>query len=174
MGEILRKHSKTSEGEAKMEKDEVAVNEQLEKYKCFLEQMRYDGGLLWRIFGALLLPQAIFLAFLLSAAFGDKKLTGWSPGAFIAAIAGLSLCVIWLLSYFRAIALYDYSYDRAKKIEPQSWDLLNGPREKFIKGNLPWMKWYHRLRVRQVIPFVIVTFLVIYSFIFILCGPWMK
>ena len=148
--------------------------EEVEKYKCFLELWRYDGGLLWRIFGAYLLPHTVLLAFLLSIGFGDRGLTGWNPWTFTAAILGIWFCIIWMISCSRAIALSDLTGTEAKKREPSSWSLLKGPRDEFMEGTYCKMKWYHKLRVRKSVLMIIVTFLTMYSLLAILSGPWMQ
>lgn len=179
MGEALREYLKNKRG-IKMEKDKVKVNEQLEKYKCFPEQMRYEGEFLWRIFGAFLLPQSIFLAFLLSVGFGDEKLTRWSPGVFIAAIVGLLLCIAWMLICLGSIAYYHFSVAQVKGIEPKDWELMKGRREEFrdgrsvkIEGRWYQIKCFLKIRVRYAIYVIIVAFFMTYLLIFILRGPWM-
>lgn len=147
-------------------------HDELEKYKCFLETLRYDAALLWRIFGAYLLPQTILLGFLLSVGLGEGEIISWNLGVFVAGMVGFWFCIIWMVSCFRALALYDYSCDRAKQVEPSNWDLLKGPREKFTEGSLDGMKWYNKLRVRHTILMIIVTFVALYSVIIFLSGPW--
>lgn len=163
-----------------MEKDEVEVNEQLEKYKCFLEQMRYDGEFLWRIFGVFLLPQTIFLAFLLHS-FEGETFIGWDLGVFAAAIAGFLLSCVWMAVCLRSVAYYHFSVALAREAEPKDWGLMKGKRQDFrdgcsvkIEKRCYPIKWYQKIiKVRHGLYIVIYTFIVIYFVILILRGPWM-
>lgn len=156
------------------------MNEQLEKYKCSLEQMRYDGGLLWRIFGVFLLPQTIFLAFLLRS-FEAEPFIGWNPGIFAAAIAGSLLCLVWMAVCLRCVAYYHFSVALAREIEPKNWGLMKGRRQDFrngrsvkIEGRCHPIKWYEKIiKVRHGLYMVIWIFFVIYIIIIFLRGPWM-
>jgi len=164
--------------EDKVKKDKVKVNEQLEKYKCFLEQMRYEGEFLWRIFGAFLLPQSIFLAFLLSVGIEKGRLTGWGPSASVAAIAGFLLCLVWMFVCYRSVAYYHFWVAQVMEAEkPLAWDLMKGRREDFKKGcpvkigeRCCRMDWYQKIKVRYGLYLVIWIFLIIYVII-IFCGP---
>lgn len=155
-----------------MQENKIEGDGKLQKYKCFLEQLRYDGGLLWRIFGAYLLPHTVFLAFLLSVGFKGEEFIAWNPGVLIAAIFGCCFCVIWWWSCSRALALYDYSYIRTKRVEPPNWGLIKGEREEFKKGRWAWMKWHHKLRARHTVTMIIVTFFAMYFIIAIIQGLW--
>lgn len=147
--------------------------DKLEKYKCFLEQLRYDGGLLWRITGVFLLPNSIFLAFLLTVSF-EKERIG-SLGIVVAAIIGCVLSFCWLLAYFRSLAFYDFRMAQAKEVECSEWNLLKGKHKKFMKGDTveieerPYcLRWYQNLRTRHAVVMIIIMFLGTYSFILLL------
>lgn len=163
-----------------MEEDKVGVNEQLEKYKCFLEQMRYDADLLWRFFGVFLLPHTIFLAFLLRS-FGTETFIVWDLGIFIAAIAGSVLCLFWMAVCLRCVAYYHFSVALAREMEPKNWGLMKGRREDFrkgcsvkIEGGCYPIKWYQKIiKVRHGLYTVIWIFFAIYIIIIIFRGPWM-
>jgi len=150
----------------------IEENEQLEKYRCFLEQMRHDGESLWRFFGVFLLPQTIFLAFLLRS-FDGKTFIGWGLGVLGAAIAGSLLCLVWMVVCFRCVAYYHLSVALAREIEPKNWGLMRGRREDFRNGcpfkiEERWypIKWYQRIiRVRYGLYGVICIFLGVYIFI---------
>jgi len=149
------------------------MNEQLEKYKCFLEQLRYDGGLLWRITGVFLLPNSIFLAFLLTVSFEKEKIG--SLGIVVAAIIGCALSFCWLLAYFRSLAFYDFRMAQAKEVEsPLKWNLLTGKHKKFMKGDtveikeypyVLWLRWHQKLRTRHAVVTIGILFLLTYLFI---------
>ncbi|MBA7491467.1 hypothetical protein ES702_02013 [subsurface metagenome] len=149
-----------------MEKDK------LEKYKCFLEQLRYDGGLLWRITGVFLLPNSIFLAFLLTVSF-EKERIG-SLGIVVAAIIGCVLSFCWLLAYFRSLAFYDFRMAEAREVEPSKWNLLKGKPQEFMNGDtveikeypyVLWLRWYQKLKTRYAVLTIVILFLLTYLFI---------
>jgi len=145
-------------------------DKKLEKYKCFLEQLRYDGGLLWRIFGAFLLPHSIFLAFLLTVSFEKERVS--SIGIVTAAIIGFILGIVWLLSCFRSIAFYDFRMAQAKEMEFSDWNLLKGKPEKFREGRKVkigerdyCLKWFQKVSTRWAVLVIVIMFLTAYLFI---------
>lgn len=158
-----------------------ASKEERERYKCFLEQMRYDGEFLWSTFGAFLLPQTVFLGFLLSVGFGEENPIGWSLGLFIAALVGVVLSIVWIATFRRSMAYYHFTVAQVREVEPPGWDLFKGRREKFrdgypvkIDGCCYQTKGLLRIKVRWAIQFVIYTFIGTYVIVAILRGPWMK
>lgn len=149
-----------------MEKDK------LEKYKCFLEQLRYDGGLLWRIMGVFLLPNSIFMAFLLTVSFGKERIS--SQGIVVAAIIGCVLSFFWLLAWFRSLAFYDFRMAKAREVELSEWNLLKGKPEKFRRGrpvrigkSCKWLTLCQKLKTRHAVAVIVIMFLVAYLYILV-------
>ena len=105
-----------------------------DRYRIALQWVQYEGGLLWQIFGAFLLPHTIFLAFLLQAVLG-ADLPADQPGCFWPSVIGLVLCIPWWAAYNRNSAYYKFRLAQAKDTEPEGWELLNGPVERFADGH---------------------------------------
>lgn len=151
-----------------------------DKYQSVLEHVRYEGQLLWQIFGSFLLAHTVFLAFLLHSALGSEQIVGYHPGPFFAALAGLLLCVPWAASYLRSSAYYIFRMAQAKEAEPPNWDIIRRTGEKFAAGKKVTVGrktyrigWLARvLRTKRSVPLLIVVFVMIYLTLFILNGPW--
>lgn len=118
-----------------------------------------------------------FLAFLLSVGFGEGRITGWSPGVFIASIIGLVLCIVWMMVCLRFLAIYDNHVTQAEKAKPSNCDLVVKPkrRELVLKigGRSFRMEWVGKFRIRYAIATLMVAFFITYLVIFVLRGPWM-
>jgi len=155
-------------------------NKPEDRYQSALEQVRYEGELLWQIFGSFLLAHTVFLAFLLQSTLGRKPIVGYHPGGFFATIVGLLLCIPWTASYLRSSAYYIFRMAQAKEAEPSGWNLIKGNGEKFAAGckvtigkESYRIGWFARvLRTQRSVPLLIVFFGIIYLSIFILNGPW--
>lgn len=151
-----------------------------DKYQSALEHVRYEGQLLWQIFGSFLLAHTVFLAFLLHSALGSEQIVGYRPGPFFAALAGLLLCIPWAASYLRSSAYYLFRMAQAKEAEPPNWDIIKGTGEKFasgeevkVGGRTYRIGWLARiLRTKISVPLLIFFFVIIYLTLFILNGPW--
>ncbi len=110
-------------------------NKDLDPYQVILEHVRYEGQLLWQIYGNFLLVHTIFMAFLLQAAFGNSQATsGNRPGAVATSILGLILCIPWLATYLRASDYYAFRMAQARATEPWEWNFLKGAGQKFAEG----------------------------------------
>jgi len=155
-------------------------NKSEDKYQSALEHVRYEGQLLWQIFGAFLLAHTVFLAFLLQSALGREQIVGYSSGSFFASLVGFLLCIPWIASYLRSSAYYEFRMAQAKEAEPDSWNLLKRNGEKFAEGEEVTIgekkyrvRWFSRvLRTKRSVPLLIAFFIIIYLIILILNGPW--
>ena len=155
-------------------------NKSEDRYQSALEQVRYEGQLLWQIFGSFLLAHTVFLAFLLQSALGREQIVGYHLGAFFAALVGLLLCIPWAASYFRSSAYYIFRMAQAKEAEPSDWNLIKGDGEKFAAGykvtigkesyRVGWLA--RVLRTQRSVPLLIVFFVMVYLSTFVLNGPW--
>jgi hypothetical protein len=155
--------------------------EDLERYKVAIEHVRYEGQLLWQIFGSFLLTHTIFMAFLLQAATGNAQIIpSYRLGMFIASIAGMVLCIPWAGSYARSSAFYIFRMAQARQVEPKDWTLVGKDGENFSSGNIVILGaeqyqifWLARIfRTQRSVPFLIFFFFLIYLAFFILSGPW--
>jgi len=155
-------------------------NKETELFTKALEQVRYEGQLLWQIFGAFLLPHSVFLAFILQNAFNGDALTLSRPGVFIASVVGFLLCIPWVASYSRSSDYYIFRMAQARAAEPPGWDLLHGAGEKFSAGNSVVIggthyrvKWLGRaLRTKYSAPMLILIFALAYVAVAVISGPW--
>jgi hypothetical protein len=105
-----------------------------DRYSVAVEQVRFEGHLLWQIFGAFLLAQTVFLAFLLPA-FSQEVLHS-RPSVFISAFVGLLLCVPWFATYRRSSDYYCFRMAQARELEPEGWNILRGDGVAFSDGKL--------------------------------------
>ncbi len=106
----------------------------IQEYLTTLEHVRYEGQLLWQIFGAFLLAHTVFVAFLLQATFGSGQVAQYRLGTFIAGFSGLLLCIPWMASYLRSSAYYIFRMLQAREKEPSNWSLIKGKGENFSAG----------------------------------------
>jgi len=102
-------------------------------YTQALEQVRYEGQLLWQIFGAFLLAHSVFLAFLLQSAFSTPG-AGFKPSVFYPGLLGAFLCLPWFAAYTRSSDYYIFRMAQAKAMEPDGWNLIKGVGEQFAGG----------------------------------------
>lgn len=102
-------------------------------YEIAIQQVWYEGQLLWQRFGAFLLPHTIFLAFVLNSA-ATRQLASYAPGVFWPSVVGLLLCVPWLAVYVRSSAYYVLRIAQARAVEPPGWQLLGGAAQDFSGG----------------------------------------
>jgi len=148
--------------------------EKAERYKRFLEQMRHEQNVVWHVFSVFLLPQTIFLAFLLSVSFGKEGSVGSTLGIIVASIVGLILCVLWLVSYVQCSRSYHFRAAQARDAEPKGRNLMSGDGKKFSDGE--WVEAGGKchqimpiapraLRVRYTVPLVIFLFMRVYAVI---------
>jgi len=157
-------------------------NLKLEKYKCLIEQLRSNEGLLWRICGVFLLPHTIFLAFLLAVSFGKERID--PVGIIFAGGVGVVLTIFWGLAGSRSIAFADFRVAQAKRAEFPEWNLLKGEElEKFKKGDKVkiggkdyFLKWHQKMKTRHAVLALIIIFLAAYSIIMYrgVCLLWLK
>ena len=148
-------------------------------YQTALEHVRYEGELLWLTFEAFLLPQTIFLAFLVQSAFGGEEIVGWRPAVFVAGAVGLLLCFPWAGAYKRRASYCVLRMAQAREAEPLQWRLLKTG-ERFAQGRTVEVggKPYRigligrALRTARSAPILILVFGMVYLAAVALSGPW--
>ena len=149
-------------------------------YREALELVRYEGALMWQIFGAFLLAHTVFLAISLGTALDGSVLVSWRLGAFCAGLLGLLLCLPWWSSYRRSSSYYILRMAQAREKEPPNWDLIDGVGRRFSNGNCVMVggqchkirgaaKW---LRTKRGVPALIISFVLAYAFVIAVSGPW--
>lgn len=104
-----------------------------EIYNIAIQQVRYEGQVLWQRFSAFLWPHTIFLAFVLNSA-AAHRFAVYSPGVFWPSVIGLPLCLPWLAVYERSAAYYNFRIAQARAVEPPGWQLLGGTAQDFSAG----------------------------------------
>jgi hypothetical protein len=150
-----------------------------DRYAHALEQVRYEGQLLWQIFGAFLLAHTVFLAFLLQIAFSNHG-TGYQPAVFFPGLLGFFLCLPWFASYSRSSDYYLFRMAQAKNAEPEDWNIIRGIGERFsegssveIDGRSYRVNWLGRvLRTKRSVPALILAFTLVYAGLVVCRGPW--
>jgi len=145
--------------------------EDLERFKAAHEQLRHEAELLWRICAVFALPHSIFLGFLLNASFGKGKI-GF-PALVVAVIFGVGFCLIWMMSSFRSLAIFDVRMQQAKKHEEAlGWDLFQWRPEQLKEVYEHWttetLDWWKRLRIRYCVFLVSIMFMFAYIAILVL------
>lgn len=163
-----------------MIEEHMSNDTQADLYRVALEQVRYEGQLLWQIFGAFLLAQTVFMAFLLQATFTQPLVLTFRVGPFVAALIGLVLCLPWAATYLRSSAYYIFRMAQAREAEPEGWKLLKDVGEAFSEGRqvkvgaTPYqVGWLSRnLRTKHSVPVIIVVFVIVYFGILVISGPW--
>src|SRR5690349_3000755 len=103
-----------------------------QQYQAALEHLKFEGELLWQIFGAFLLAHTVFMAFLLQVL--NKPLPANHPGGFWGSLVGLLLCLPWYSSFLRNSAYYDFRMAQARAAEPPTWHLLREAGQQFAEG----------------------------------------
>jgi len=158
-------------------------SDSIREYLTALEHVRYEGQLLWQIFGAFLVAHTVFLAFLLQATFGGEQVVQYRLGTFIGGFIGFLLCIPWMASYFRSSAYYIFRMLQAREKEPSEWNLIKGKGEDFSAGKcvtvsdetcqVPWIA--RLLPTKRSVPLLIIVFAVVYATVVIVSGPcWPK
>ena len=154
----------------------------IQEYLTALDQVKYEGQLLWHIFSSFLLTHTIFVAFLLHSSFGATTFFNYRIGSFVAGFVGLLLCLPWAGSYLRSSAYYIFRMAQAREKEPQNWDLIRNKGELFSAGeevnigNEPYeiSGLAKVLRTKRSVPLLIIVFAFVYLFVIIASGPWWK
>jgi hypothetical protein len=150
-----------------------------DRYAHALEQVRYEGQLLWQIFGAFLLAHTVFMAFLLQSAFNSET-PGYQPAVFFPGLVGALLCLPWFAAYTRSSDYYIFRMAQAKAVEPKGWNLVAGQGEEFSDGKPVNVdsKTYRVnplgriLRTKRSVPLLIIIFLATYLALVVWRGPW--
>lgn len=155
-------------------------SEKIQEYLSALEHVRYEGQLLWQIFGAYLLAHTVFLAFLLHAIFAAGSVVQWRIATFIAGVIGLLLCVPWMASYLRSSAYYVFRMAQARAKEPSGWNLIGGDGKDFAAGKrvtvdgesyqIPGIA--QVLRTKRSVPLLVAVFAVVYLGVAVASAPW--
>ena len=155
------------------------TDEKLDRHQVAIDWVKYEGDLLWQVFGAFLLAHTVFVAFLLQAVL-DKNLPADHPSGFWAGLMGLVLCLPWFSAYLRSSKYYEFRIAQAKESEPHDWEILRGAGEDFAEGKpvtiggktFQHTLLAHKLRTRLAVPFMIIVFAVVYGAILVASGPW--
>jgi hypothetical protein len=145
------------------------------RYQAAAENEKYEAQMVWQTFSAFLLAQTIFLAFLLQSLFGKGNINGFYPGIYISAIFGLVICAPWTISFYRSMAFFNLRVDQAKNAEPEGWNLLNGKsiENGYYDFSPIFPKYFSKyLTTRCSVVFLIWVFILIYTTILLLSGPW--
>ncbi len=153
---------------------------QLNGYQESLELVRYEGSLLWQIFGAFLLAHTVFLGFALSLALTEDALAQWQLGSFLLGLMGLLLCLPWWSCFRRNSIYYIFRMAQAREKEPVGWDLVAGKGKRLAEGECVQVggechqirgvsRW---LRTRRAVPLLIIAFALAYAFVVAASGPW--
>ena len=147
-------------------------------YSHALEQVRYEGQLLWQIFGAFLLAHTVFLAFLFQSAFTAPS--GFQPSVFFPGLLGAVLCFPWFATYTRSSDYYIFRMAQARALEPDGWNIIRGQGENFSAGQSVVVaekcyrvSWVGRvLRTKRSVPMLVLSFLGAYVVLVVWRGPW--
>lgn len=150
-----------------------------DQYAHALEQVRYEGQLLWQIFGAFLLAHTVFLAFLLQSSF-NTAVPGFQSAVFYPALLGALLCLPWYAAYSRSSDYYIFRMTQARSLEPAGWNLIQGQGVQFSAGNAVdiggqsyRVNWLGRvLRTKRSVPLLLLSFLGAYLALVVWRGPW--
>ena len=111
---------------------------ELEKYKIHLEFLKFEATILWQIFNAFFIANAVFIGFIATSFNEAGKsfiLLFW------AGVAGLILSLLWLITfsgnskwyYFRMKQTKDAEKKFTDCINDDKWYLLNKEAETFSK-----------------------------------------
>lgn len=156
----------------------TAPDANADRFAHALEQVRYEGQLLWQIFGAFLLAHTVFLAFILQSAFSLPD--GYQAAVFFPGILGAILCLPWFAAYSRSSDYYIFRMAQAKALEPDGGNLIKGQGEQFSAGHAvvidgkPYrVNWLGRaLRTKRSVPLLVFSFLAAYGALVVWRGPW--
>ena len=99
-------------------------------YEHAIAHVHFEGQLIWQNFGTFLLPQTIFVAFLLPEAFGPAP----KVGVAVAALLGFLLCIPWYASFVRASDYYRFRMGQAAHLEPPDWNIVGSRGQAFSSG----------------------------------------
>ena len=158
-----------------------AKSQNTDGYLATIEHARYEGQLIWQIFGTFLVAHTVFLAFLLQAMPNvQQDLLTYHWGIFFAGIVGLILCLPWIATYFRSADFYRFRMAQARLKEPEEWQLIRNTGEKFaeghrvfIDGRLYQVSWIGKiLRPTRSLPVLVVTFAIMYVIVIVISWPW--
>ena len=150
----------------------------IQRYQIAVENMRYEGQLLWQISNAFLIVHTVFMAFLLQTTFSQNAKCQ-SYGLFLAGLIGVLLCIPWMASYQRSSHYYIFRLFQAREVEPEGWDILKNKGEEFSSGqkirigkSTCQINWLARvLRTKRSVPLLILTFASTYILIAIISWP---
>jgi hypothetical protein len=123
------------EKEVTTEETTKVNKESSERYSFIVEELRYQGQILWQVFGTFLLVHTVFLAFLLQSAFGSIQSNKPSLGIILTGIVGFVLCFLWVASMERSYGYFLFHMAKAREAEPSGWKLFVDDGEKFARGN---------------------------------------
>ena len=129
----------------------LSRTEKIERFKATLDHARFEDENFERIFGGFLLPQTIFLGFILAATVG-KDSASYHHLLGAASIVGLAFCVPWLTATWRNLLKVNFRLQQAAASEPSGWDLVTRTGKRFSDGAAVWIlgrrfryKWPSRL-----------------------------
>ena len=163
----------------KKEKRISKKDEKVNRYRCALEHARAENRTMWQVFSIFLLIHTVFVSFLFRA-FANKSIKLYHPIVFVAAIAGLLVCILWWATHSRNRAYFLFRMAQARRAEPPGWNLLARDGENFAKGEsikigeesyrVPCLG--RKLKPYRAIPILICIFIVLYLLVLVLSGPW--
>jgi hypothetical protein len=105
------------------------ANEKRERYKVALEHARFEDDNFGRIYQGFLLPQTVFLGFVLAASAGKDS------ASYHALLAAASvLCIHWFEATRRNIKSVAFRLERAAVAEPAEWDVIKTTGRAFAEG----------------------------------------
>jgi len=116
----------------------VDLSERIERYRAALEHARFEDENFERIFGGFLLPQTIFLGFVLAATVG-KDSANYHHLLAAASSMGLFFCVPWLTATWRNLLKVNFRLQQAAAAEPPGWDLVTSTGTRFSRGERVWI-----------------------------------
>jgi len=111
----------------------VDASERIERYKVALEHARFEDENFARIYEGFLLPQTVFLGFVLAAT--AARDTGQDHRLLAAAsLLGLLLCIPWYAATLRNITKVAFRLQQASVAEPADWDVVADTGKKLAGG----------------------------------------
>jgi len=156
-----------------------ATKTNFQAYHEASEWARYEARDLWQTFTIFLLANALFMGALLNT-IEDTDRIEFAPAVFAASLLGLLLCVPWFATYARNRAYYFFRLLRARELEPEGWDILEGRgvllscgHKIRVSGQDIRIPWFARFSATKYAAFAIIGgFAFCYAFVAVISGPW--
>jgi hypothetical protein len=108
-------------------------------YTIAVEHARYEGALLWQVFGAFLLAHTVLMVLIGQSLARDHHWFDSEPVAFVGSIFGTLMFLPWFTSFQRNSAYYKLRMAQARQAEkelnlPDTWWLIAGEAPAFSQG----------------------------------------